>query len=128
MASLRTSAKSNPGDRVLGETEEDSFITLQGKGRHSSLLPVRHNPRGSDEGFYNSGSKVGSLTRLGCEQGLHSFHLVSGGSMAATLLISKGSNLPFGIREGHGGWCLAYKKWGTKGLYLGAPQGSALFH
>ena len=80
------------------------------------------------EGFYNSGSKVGSLTRLGCEQGLHSFHLVSGGSMAATLLISKGSNLPFGIREGHGGWCLTCKKWGTKGLYLGAPQDSALFH
>lgn len=74
------------------------------------------------------GETVGSLTRSGCEQGLHSFHLVSGGSTAATLLISNCSNMPFGIREGDGGWCLACKKRGTKGLYLGTPQGSALFH
>ena len=71
-ASLYTS-KSNPGDRVLGEVEKDSFIALPGKGEHTGLLPRKTmcpNPRGSDEGFYNKGSKVGLLTRRGCEQGL----------------------------------------------------------
>ena len=38
-ASLYTGAESNLGDRVLGEAEKDSFITLPGKGGHSSLLP-----------------------------------------------------------------------------------------
>ena len=36
-------------------------------------------PREPDEGFYNSGLKVGSLTRLGCEQGLDSLTLISDG-------------------------------------------------
>ena len=38
-ASLYTGADSNLGDRVLGEVEKDSFITLPGKGGHSGLLP-----------------------------------------------------------------------------------------
>ena len=37
-ASLYISAKSSLGDRVLGEGEKDSFITLPGKGGHSGLL------------------------------------------------------------------------------------------
>ena len=39
--SLYTSAKSNLRDRVLGEVEKDSFITLPGKGGHSGLLPQK---------------------------------------------------------------------------------------
>ena len=77
---LCTGAESNLGDRVLGEVEKNSCIA--GKGGHSGLLPQKAmcpNPRGFDEGFYNSGSRVGSLTRLGCVQGLHSFNLISGG-------------------------------------------------
>ena len=64
-ASLYTGAESNLGGRVLGEVEKDSFITLPGKG---GLLPGKTmcpNLGGFDEGFYNNGSKVGSLTRLG---------------------------------------------------------------
>ena len=38
---LCTSAKLNLGDRVLGEVEENSFIALPGKGRHSRLLPQK---------------------------------------------------------------------------------------
>ena len=38
-ASLYTRAKSNLGDRVLGEVENESFITLPGKGGYSGLLP-----------------------------------------------------------------------------------------
>ena len=36
--SLYTSAKSNLRDRVLGEVEKDSFITLPGKGGHNGFL------------------------------------------------------------------------------------------
>ena len=66
----------------MGEVEKYSFIALPGKGEHTRLLPQKTmcpNPRGSDEGFYNSGSKMESLTRLGCVKGLHSLNLVSGG-------------------------------------------------
>ena len=65
-ASLYTGAESNPGDRVLGEVEKDSFIALPGKGEHTGLLSRKTmcpDPRGFDGGFYNGGSKVGSLTR-----------------------------------------------------------------
>ena len=45
------------------------MLCLQGR------LLLCLNPRGYDEGFYNSGSEVGSLTRLGCEQGLQWINL-----------------------------------------------------
>ena len=35
---LCTSAKLNLGDRVLGEEEKDSFISLPGEGRHRGLM------------------------------------------------------------------------------------------
>ena len=35
---LCTSAKSNLGDRVLGEVEKNSFIALPGKRGHSRFL------------------------------------------------------------------------------------------
>ena len=79
---LCTSAKSNLGDRVLGEVEKNSFIALPGKGGHSRLLPqntVCPNLGGLDEEFYSSGSRVGLLIRLECVQGLHSFNPTSGG-------------------------------------------------
>ena len=60
-------------ERVLDEVEKDSFITLPDKGRHTGFLSpktVYLYPRGIDEGFYNNDSKLGSLTRLRCEQGL----------------------------------------------------------
>ena len=78
---LCTSAKSNLGDRVLGEVEKHSFIALPGKGRHSRLPPsktVCPHPGGFGEEFYSNGSRVGLLTRLGCVQGLHPFNFVSG--------------------------------------------------
>ena len=65
-----TGAKSNLGDNVLGEVEEDSFIALPGKVSHTGLLPQKAmctNTRELGEGFYNSRSKARSLTKLGCE-------------------------------------------------------------
>ena len=117
-ASLYTGAESNLRDRGLGEVEKDSFITLLGKGGYSGLLPSKTmcpNQGGFDEGFYNNGSKMGSLTRLGGEQGLQSLNLISGGLLilmsfsgpfnlasdgflAAPLLISYCLNLPFGTQ------------------------------
>ena len=70
---LYTGAKSNLGDRGLGEVEKESFIALPGKGGHSRLLPQKTlcpNPGGSDEEFYSNISRVGLLIRLGCGQGL----------------------------------------------------------
>ena len=66
LASLYTDAKSNLGDNF--EVEKDNFITLPAKEDTPSfcLEKLCPNLRGSDEGFYNSDSKVGYLTRLGC--------------------------------------------------------------
>ena len=36
--SLFTDAKWNPGDRVLGEVEKNSFIALPGRGGHGRLM------------------------------------------------------------------------------------------
>ena len=38
-ASLYTGAELNLRDRVLGEVEKDSFLTLPGKGGHNGLRP-----------------------------------------------------------------------------------------
>ena len=38
-APLYTDGELNPRDKILGETEKDSFIALQGKGSHTGLLP-----------------------------------------------------------------------------------------
>ena len=67
---------------VLGEVEKNSFIALPDKGGHSGLLPsktVCPGPGGFDEEFYSNSSRMRSLTRLGCVQGLHFLNLVSGG-------------------------------------------------
>ena len=45
------------------------------------------NCRGFDEVFYDNDSKVGSLIRLGYEQGLQSLNLVLGGGGGVHLLI-----------------------------------------
>ena len=77
---LCTGTESNLRDRVLGEVEKNSFITLPGKGGHSGLLPSKTmcpNSGGFDEEFYSNGSRVGLLIRLGRVQGLHSSNLVS---------------------------------------------------
>lgn len=70
--SLYTGAESNPRDRVWGEAENDSFIVLPGKANTLGfcLEKLCVSAGRFDEGFYNSGSKVGSLTRIGCEQGM----------------------------------------------------------
>ena len=143
-------AESNLRDRVLGEVEKDSFITLPGKGRHTQLLPWKTmcpNLGGFDERFYNSDSKIGSLTRLWCEQCLHSLNLVSGGwspnldelllvplilpQVVSWLLLPWLATVPISpleLREGHGGWSLTYKKMGTERLPCqGAPQGLTRF-
>ena len=72
-------------------------VTLPGKGRHTRLLPWKTmclNSRELGEGFYNSGSKVGFLTRLEWEQGLHS--VISG----VTLLILMSFSVPFNLMSG----------------------------
>ena len=38
-APLYTDGELNPRDKILGETEKDSFIALQGKGSHTGLPP-----------------------------------------------------------------------------------------
>ena len=38
---LCTGAKSNLGDRALGEVEKNSFIDLPGKGGYSRLMPSK---------------------------------------------------------------------------------------
>ena len=51
------------------------------------------------------------------------FNLASGGFLAAPSLTSNSSIIcPLELREGHGGWSLAYKKWGKeRGLHAQAP-------
>ena len=86
------------------------------------------NSREVEEAFYESGSKVGCLIRLECEQGLHSLNLTSGGGspnldefsgpfnlascgfVAAPPLIAIVRICSLELREGHGGWSFAYKK------------------
>ena len=82
-------------ETVLGEVEKASFIALPGKGSHGSLLIL----------MSFSGS----------------FKLASGGFLAAPWLATAWIH-PLELREGHGGWSLAYKKLGTKEGPEG-PQG-----
>lgn len=65
----------------MSEAEKDSFTTLPGKGRHTGFcLEKLRVPSPEDfTSVFISGSKVGCLTRYGCEQGLHSLTLISGG-------------------------------------------------
>ena len=42
------------------------------------------------------------------------FNLASGGFSTAPPLISNYCNPPLGLKESHGSWSLAYKKWGTE--------------
>ena len=60
-------AKSNLGDRVLGEVEKNNFIALPGKGGCSGLVPLKTvcpNPGGFGEEFYSDGSRVGLLISI----------------------------------------------------------------
>ena len=86
---LCTGAESNLGDRVLGEVENNSFIGLPGKGEHRGFLPLKTvcpNPGGFGEEFYSNSSRMGLLIGVGCVQGLHSFHLVSGNLLMSFLV------------------------------------------
>jgi len=61
---------------VLSEAEKDSFIGLEIKGDTSGFFCLEGLCVWKlNEGFYNSGPKVGSLTGLGCEQGLPALNL-----------------------------------------------------
>lgn len=46
--------------------------------------------------------------------------------LVAPPLVSNCSQLPLDLREGHGGWSLAYKKGAGKGLCAGSPTGPPL--
>lgn len=77
---LYTDAKSTPKP-ILGEVEEESFLIYWAKEDTPGFCLKRVmclNPREFNQGFYNCGSKAGSLTRLRAKQGLHSLHLISG--------------------------------------------------
>ena len=53
---LCTVAKLNLGDRVLGEVEKNSFISVSSKGGHSGLVPLKTvcpNPEGFGEEFFS---------------------------------------------------------------------------
>ena len=72
--------RNNPQDN-RGGSRRGQLSYLPGKVRHTRLVPRKSdvfNPRAFNQGFYNCGSKVGSLTRLWGEQGLHSLNLISG--------------------------------------------------
>ena len=59
-ASLYTSAGSDRRGRVLGEGEQDNFVTFPDKGGHSGLMPSKPcvPPLGEDsEKFYSNCSK-----------------------------------------------------------------------
>ena len=61
---------------VLSEAEKDSFIGLELKGDTSGFFCLEGLCVSKfNEGFYNSGPKVGSLARLGCGQGLPALNL-----------------------------------------------------
>ena len=76
------------------------FLSRSGcvQGLHS-LNPVSGGlqPREFDEGFENSGSKLGSRTKSGCEQGWQSLHLIS---QVASLLILISFPGPFNLALG----------------------------
>ena len=113
-----------------------ALFVLPGKGRHidsaSASKTMSLNSSELDESFYNSGSKLRSLARLGCEQGLRSLSLISGpltlmnssgpfnlassDFLTAPSLISNCSNHPLELMEGYNGWSLAYKKWKAESL------------
>ena len=59
LASLYTGAELNLRDRVVGEVEKNSFITLPGKGDHSGLIPSKPCiPAGvGSEEFHSNGPK-----------------------------------------------------------------------
>ena len=56
------------------------------------------------------------------------FNLASSGFLTASVLISNSLNLPFELREGRGGWSIAYKKMGDKkiGLHTQEPHRAPL--
>ena len=137
---------------VLGEVAKDSFSALPDKGRHTRFLPQKlcvPLPENLSLAFSNSGSKAGSLTRLGCKLVLHSlvlvssqvvdllvlksfsslFNLASGDSLTTPPLISNCSNLPFGT---HGrslrlmAGVLTIRNGGQKGLCAWEPHRAPL--
>ena len=77
-----TAAKSNLGDRVLGEVEKNTvgLFLCQTKGDTvgSYLTKTIFPSLGRyDDEFYSNVPRIGLLKNLGCVQGLHSFNLVS---------------------------------------------------
>ena len=61
---LSTGAELNLGNRVLGETEKNNFISFAGKGVHSELMPLKTvcpNQGEFGEEFYSNASRVGLL-------------------------------------------------------------------
>ena len=62
-----------------------ALFVLPGKERPTMLLPQKImcvKPRILNEGFYDGGSKMGSLTRTGCKQGFHLLDLIPGDQSA----------------------------------------------
>ena len=65
-SALCTGARSNLGDRVLGEVEKNSFSALPSKGGHSWPMPSKlcvPTQGGFGEEFYSNGSRVRFLIR-----------------------------------------------------------------
>lgn len=105
-ASLRTGAESNLGDRVWGEAEKGSFITLPG----------------FDEGLCNhdSGWEVcracTPLTSSQVDELLWPLQSCLRWFPGCSPLISNCSIIcPLELKRGHGVWSLACEKWWTKG-------------
>ena len=66
-------------------TVKGVFLVLPGKERPTMLLPQKImcvKPRILNEGFYDGGSKMGSLTRTRCKQGFHLLDLIPGDQSA----------------------------------------------
>ena len=136
----------------LGGAERDSFITLQAKGDAPGFCLKKKLCASTPVNLimvYSSGSKVGSLIRLGYKEVLHSPSLFSGGlypnlnellsplssfirwflgcfSLDQQLFTSALWN----SGKSHNGWNLTYKKWGTARppCLCGTPQSPTQFH
>ena len=79
-APLCTGTELNLRDRVLGDVDKNSFITLPEKGIQIGLLPLKPKCLNWEDLMRNFIAKIQrcGCKRLGCVQGLHSFNLVSG--------------------------------------------------
>ena len=151
-AFLCTGAESNPRNRVWVEQKGIALLLCRQRETHQASVSKKKLCASTPVNLirvYSSGSKVGSLIRLGYKEVLHSPSLFSGGlypnlnellsplssfirwflgcfSLDQQLFTSALWN----SGKSHNGWNLTYKKWGTARppCLCGTPQSPTQFH